>query len=116
MGVPAGSASDCVPCFLAEHMKDYAPSIMAASKPRARGRLRLETLKGGDRDGSTMMLTLAYHVALFPFVYAKLDTAANFLSVCAVCNAEYLLPVGRLVPAIPKAVVDLFRGTYNSSM
>src|SRR5262249_55344500 len=107
VGFPAGSAPDLVARLLAEHMKDYAPSIIVDNKPGAGGRLALEALKGGDRDGSLMVLTPGYQVALFPLAYAKSGYAVrDFAPVSTVCNVEYLLTVGPMVPATVKTVAD----------
>jgi tripartite-type tricarboxylate transporter receptor subunit TctC len=52
-----------------------------------------------------MVLTPGYQVALFPLVYAKQGyTARDFAPVSTVCNVEYLLTVGPLVPATVKTV------------
>jgi tripartite-type tricarboxylate transporter receptor subunit TctC len=72
VGFPAGSSPDLVARLLAENMKEYAPSLIVDNRPGAGGRLPLEALKGGERDGSVIVLTPGDQVALFPHVYAKL--------------------------------------------
>jgi tripartite-type tricarboxylate transporter receptor subunit TctC len=108
VGFPAGSAPDFVGRLLAEYMKDYAPSIIVDNRPGAAGRLPLEALKGGDRDGSLMVLTPGYQMALFPHVYAKLgyDALRDFAPVSTVCTVQYMLAVGPLVAAEVKSVAD----------
>ena len=66
VGFPAGSSPDFVARLLAEHVKDYAPTILVDNRPGAGGRLPLEQLKSGERDGSVMAITPGDQVALFP--------------------------------------------------
>jgi tripartite-type tricarboxylate transporter receptor subunit TctC len=108
VGFPAGSAPDVVARLLAGHMKNYAPSILVDNKAGAGGRLPLEALKGGERDGSLMVLTPSYQVTLFPHIYAKLgyDASRDFAPVSTVCTVQYLLTVGPLVPLEVKTVAD----------
>jgi tripartite-type tricarboxylate transporter receptor subunit TctC len=108
VGFPAGSAPDLVARLLAEHMKNYAPLILVENRPGAGGRLPLEALKGGDRDGSLMVLTPGYQITLFPHIYAKpgYDALRDFAPVSTVCAVQYLLVVGPLVPDEVKRVAD----------
>jgi tripartite-type tricarboxylate transporter receptor subunit TctC len=108
VGFPAGSSPDLVGRLLAESIKDYAPSLIVDNRPGAGGRLPLEVLKGGERDGSVMVLTPGDQVALFPHVYAKLgyDALRDFAPVSTVCTVQFLLSVGSLVPTGVKTVAD----------
>jgi tripartite-type tricarboxylate transporter receptor subunit TctC len=108
VGFPAGSSPDFVARVLAEHMKEYAPSIIVDNRPGAGGRLPLEALKSGERDGSLMVLTPGDQVALFPHVYAKLgyDGRRDFAPVSTVCIVQFVLTVGPLVHTEVKTVAD----------
>ena len=108
VGFPAGSSPDLVARLLAENMKEYAPSLIVDNRPGAGGRLPLEALKGGERDGSVMALTPGDQVALFPHVYAKLgyDALRDFAPVSTVCTVQFLLSIGSLVPTEVKTVAD----------
>jgi tripartite-type tricarboxylate transporter receptor subunit TctC len=108
VGFPAGSSPDFVARLLAENLKDYAPSVIVDNRPGAGGRLPLEALKGGERDGSLMVLTPGDQVALFPHVYAKLgyDALRDFAPISTVCMVQFLLVVGPLVPPEVKTVGD----------
>jgi tripartite-type tricarboxylate transporter receptor subunit TctC len=68
----------------------------------------LEALKGGERDGSVIVLTPGDQVALFPHVYAKLgyDALRDFAPVSTVCKVQFLLTIGPVVPADVKTVAD----------
>jgi tripartite-type tricarboxylate transporter receptor subunit TctC len=108
VGFPAGSSPDFVARLLAEHLKDYAPTIVVDNRPGAGGRLPLEALKAAERDGSIMVLTPGDQVALFPHVYAKLgyDSGRDFAPVSTVCTVDFILTVGPLVPPEVKTVAD----------
>jgi tripartite-type tricarboxylate transporter receptor subunit TctC len=108
LGFPAGSSPDFVSRLLAEYVKGYAPSIIVDNRPGAGGRLPLEALKGGERDGSLMVLTPGDQVALFPHVYAKLgyDVLRDFAPVSTVCMVQFLFVVGPVVPPEVKTVSD----------
>jgi tripartite-type tricarboxylate transporter receptor subunit TctC len=108
VGFTAGSSTDLVARLLAENVKDYAPSLIVDNRPGAGGRLPLEALKGGEPDGSLMVLTPGHQVALFPHIYAKLgyDALRDFAPVSTVCMVQFLLVVGPLVPAEVKTVAD----------
>ncbi len=108
VGFPAGSSPDFVSRLLAEYVKNYAPSIIVDNRPGAGGRLPLEALKGGDRDGSLMILTPGDQVALFPQVYAKLgyDALRDFAPVSTICLVQFLFVVGPAVPPEVKTVSD----------
>jgi len=108
VGFPAGASPDFIARVLAEYMKGYAPSIIVDNRPGAGGRLPLDALKIGERDGSVMVLTPGDQVALFPHVYAKLgyDVLRDFAPVSTVCLVQFLWVVGPLVPAEIKTLAD----------
>ena len=96
VGFPAGSSPDFVARLLAEHLRDYASTIVVDNRPGAGGRIPLEALKAAERDGSVMVLTPGDQVALFPHVYARLgyDSARDFAPVSTVCTVQFILTVG----------------------
>jgi len=108
VGFPAGSSPDYVSRLLAEYVKGYAPSIIVDNRPGAGGRLSLDALKGGERDGSLMALTPGDQVALFPHVFAKIgyDPLRDFAPVSTVCTVQFLFAVGPMVPAEVKTLAD----------
>ena len=114
LGFPPGSSPDFVSRLLAEYLKDYAPSIIVDNRPGAGGRLPLEALKGGERDGSLMVLTPGDQVALFPHVYAKLGYEAlrDFAPVSTVCIVQFLFVVSPVVPPELKTVSDFINARF----
>jgi tripartite-type tricarboxylate transporter receptor subunit TctC len=113
VGFPAGSSTDLVSRLLAEYVKGYAPSILVDNRPGAGGRMSLEALKGGDRDGSLIALTPGDQVALFPHVFAKLnyDALRDFAPVTTVCIVQFLFVVGPMVPQEVKTLTDFVAWT-----
>jgi len=111
VGFPAGSSPDFVARLLAEHIPEYASTIVVENRPGAGGRLPLEALKAAERDGSVMVLTPGDQVALFPHVYAKLgyDSERDLAPVSTLCTVHFLLTVGPLVPSEVKTVADFVR-------
>ena len=108
VGFPAGSAPDFIGRLLVEHVRGYAPSMIVDNRPAAGGRLPLEALKSGDRDGTLIALTPGYQLTLFPHIYSKLgyDSRGDFAPVSTVCTVQYLLVIGPLVPAEVTTVAD----------
>jgi tripartite-type tricarboxylate transporter receptor subunit TctC len=108
VGFPAGSAPDFIARLLVENVKGYAPSMIVDNRPGAGGRLPLEALKGGERDGTVIALTPGYQLTLFPHIYTKLgyDALRDFAPGSTVCTVQYLLVVGPLVPAEVMTVTD----------
>ena len=111
VGFPAGSSPDFAARLLAEHLSDYASTIIVDNRPGAGGRLPLEALKAAEHDGSVMVLTPGDQVALFPHVYAKLgyDSERDFAPVSTLCTVQFILTVGPLVPSEVKSVADFVR-------
>jgi tripartite-type tricarboxylate transporter receptor subunit TctC len=101
VGFPAGGSLDVVARLLAEHVKDYAPSVIVDNRPGAGGRIALEALKGAEADGSVLMLSPSDQITLFPHVYQRLsyDPLRDFVPVTTVCTFSYMLAIGPMVPA-----------------
>jgi tripartite-type tricarboxylate transporter receptor subunit TctC len=108
VGFPAGSSPDFVARLLAEHISEYASTVIVENRPGAGGRLPLEALKAAEHDGSVMVLTPGDQVALFPHVYAKLgyDSRRDLAPVSTLCTVQFILTVGPLVPTEVKTVQD----------
>jgi hypothetical protein len=65
-GLPAGSSPDFVARLLAEHLEDYASTILVDNRPGAGGRLPF-----------VMVLTPGDQIALFPMSTPSFDTTAG---------------------------------------
>jgi tripartite-type tricarboxylate transporter receptor subunit TctC len=108
VGYPAGGNADFVARLLANDMKSASSAVIVENRSGASGRLALESLKSSGADGSTMILTPAAMIVLFPYIYKSLkyDPFADFIPVTAVCSFPYLLTIGPMVPDHVKTVAD----------
>jgi tripartite-type tricarboxylate transporter receptor subunit TctC len=108
VGYPAGGNADFVARLLANDMKSASSTVIVENRSGASGRLALESLKSSVADGSTMILTPAAMIALFPHIYKSLkyDPFADFIPVTMVCSFPYLLTVGPMVPGHVKTLAD----------
>jgi tripartite-type tricarboxylate transporter receptor subunit TctC len=108
VGYPAGGNADFVARLLANEMKSASSAVIVENRSGASGRLALESLKSSAGDGSTMILTPAAMIVLFPHIYKSLkyDPFADFVPVTAVCSFPYLLTIGPMVPGQVKTVAD----------
>src|ERR1700722_14312197 len=69
VGFPAGGNADFVARLLANELKGYFSAIIVENRPGAAGRFALDSLKSSAADGSTMTLTPAAMIGLFPHIY-----------------------------------------------
>jgi tripartite-type tricarboxylate transporter receptor subunit TctC len=110
VGFPAGGNVDFVARLLANELKSYSSTIIVENRPGAAGRLALIALKSSAADGSTMTLTPAAMIELFPHIYKSLkyDPSADFVPVTMVCSFPYLITVGPMVPDQVKTIKTFF--------
>jgi tripartite-type tricarboxylate transporter receptor subunit TctC len=108
VGFPAGGNADVAARLLANEMKDYSSAVIVENRSGASGRLALEVLKSSVADGSTMILTPAAMIVLFPHIYKTLryEAFADFVPVTTVCTFPYLLTIGPMVPGQVKTFAD----------
>jgi tripartite-type tricarboxylate transporter receptor subunit TctC len=108
-GFPPGGSSDTVARLLAEKIRgSYAPNVIVENRPGAGGRIGLEAVKNAPADGSTMILTPASMIVIYPHIYKKLayDPLRDFAPVTTVCTFTFAFSVGPAVPAAVKSVGD----------
>src|SRR4029079_19074363 len=72
IGFQAGGSLDSIARVLAEPMKGSAPTLSVATKRGGAGRMALETIKTSAPDGTTLILTPASTLVLYPHIYKKL--------------------------------------------
>lgn len=101
VGFPPGGSADTLARALAQQLAGVAPAVIVDNKLGAGGRLALETVKAAEADGSTVVLTPASMVVLYPHLYRKLSyqPLADFAPVGRVAAAPYVVAVGPGVPA-----------------
>lgn len=105
-GFPAGGTTDAVSRRVADKLRGaHAKTVLVENKPGAGGRLAVEELKRSANDGSTMLLTPAAMITLYPHIYTKLGYGIEDVTpVCTACQIGFGFGVG---PAVPESVKNL---------
>jgi tripartite-type tricarboxylate transporter receptor subunit TctC len=100
VGFPPGGSADTVARALAQQLAGLAPAVIVDNKPGAGGRIALETLRNSEADGSTIVLTPASMMVVYPHIYKKLsyDPVQDFAPIARVAAAPFVLAVGPMVP------------------
>jgi tripartite-type tricarboxylate transporter receptor subunit TctC len=111
VGAPAGAFPDTVARLLINQMKGYASTMILENKPGAGARIALEVLKNSSADGSTMMLTPAGAVVLYPHIDKALNykPLEDFIPVTTVFDTPSSLVVGPMVDLSVKTVADFVK-------
>ena len=100
-GFPPGGTVDVVARRVADKLRGaYARVMLVENKPGAGGRIAVEELKRSANDGSTLLITPAAMITLYPHLYPKLATASATSRRCAAppawCSAS---PSARQCPS-----------------
>ena len=83
----------------------YAKVVLVENKPGAGGRLAVEELKRSAPDGSTLLITPAAMITLYPHLYPRLPYGlADVTPVAGVTSVVFGLAIG---PAVPDSVKTL---------
>jgi tripartite-type tricarboxylate transporter receptor subunit TctC len=105
-GFPAGGTTDAVSRRVADKIRGvHAKTVLVENKPGAGGRLAVEELKRSPADGSSLLLTPASMITLYPHIYTKL--AYGIEDVTPVCTAGHLNFGFGVGPAVPESVKTL---------
>jgi tripartite-type tricarboxylate transporter receptor subunit TctC len=101
VGFPPGGSADTLARALAQQLSGLAPAVLVDNKPGAGGRIALEALKGSEADGSTLALTPASMVTVYPNIYRKLsyDPIHDFAPIARVAAAPFVVAIGPQVPS-----------------
>ena len=105
-GFPAGGTTDAVSRRVADKLRPgYAKIVLVENKPGAGGRLAVDDLKRAAPDGSTLLLTPASMITLYPHVYRNMTYTAD--DVTPVSTAGHLVFGFGVGPAVPESVRTL---------
>src|SRR5437667_7339879 len=107
VGFPAGGTTDAVSRRVAEKLQGggYAKVALVENKPGAGGRLAVDELRRAPADGTTLLLTPAAMITLYPHIYSKLPYRIEDVTpVCTACKLVFGFGVG---PAVPESVKGL---------
>ncbi len=105
-GFPAGGTTDAVSRRVADKLRGaYARNVLVENKPGAGGRLAVEELRRASPDGSSLLLTPAGMITLYPHIYRSLGYGIDDVTpVSAACTVTFAFGVG---PLVPDSVKDL---------
>ncbi|MCI1190762.1 Bug family tripartite tricarboxylate transporter substrate binding protein [Calidifontimicrobium sp. SYSU G02091] len=105
-GFPPGGTTDAVSRRVADKLRGtYAKNAIVENKPGAGGRLGVEELRRSPADGSTMLLTPAGMITLYPHIYRSLSYGPNDVTPVSIGGRiEFGFGVG---PAVPDSVKDI---------
>lgn len=108
VGFPPGGTVDALARRVAERLRGpYAKVALVENKPGAGGRLAAEELRRSAADGSTMLVTPAAMITLYPHLYSKLAYGPDdFTPVGGAATVAFALGVGPAVPENVKTVKD----------
>ncbi len=105
-GFPPGGTVDVVARRVADKLRgQHARVVLVENKPGAGGRIAVDELKRSAPDGSSLLITPAAMVTLYPHLYPKLTYGLEDVTpVCAATTVVFGLGVG---PAVPDSVRSL---------
>ncbi|UUX94968.1 Bug family tripartite tricarboxylate transporter substrate binding protein [Aquabacterium sp. J223] len=102
VGFPAGGGTDVAARVIAEGLRGrYAETVIVDNRVGGSGRLGAAYVKDAPADGSVLLFTPAFPLAIFPHIYRKLpyDALADFTPVATTSKGALGLSVGPAVPA-----------------
>ena len=109
-GFPPGGSADVVTRMITDKLRaGYAPTAIVENRPGGGGRTVLEHARGGDADGTTIVLTPTAMLTIFPHVYRNLgyDTFRDFTAVGSAATFVTAITAGSALPANVKTLPDL---------
>ncbi|GAA0741445.1 twin-arginine translocation pathway signal protein [Ideonella azotifigens] len=110
VGFPPGGTTDAVARRMADKLRgNYAKVVLVDNKPGAGGRIGVDELRRNPPDGSTLLLTPASIITLYPHIFTKLPYTTDDVSpVSTACIISFAFGVGPAVPASVKNLKDYF--------
>lgn len=121
VGFPAGGTVDLVARLLAERLRPaYAPALIVENRTGAVGRLAIDATRAADPDGTTILISPASMLTIFPHLYPNLryDPLVDLTAVSPVVGYVFGLAVGPAVPNTVRTLAELLdwvRGRGNEA-
>ena len=105
-GFPAGGTTDAVSRRVADKLRGaYAKVALVDNKPGAGGRIAIDELRRSPPDGSSLLLTPAGMITLYPHIYRSLSYGIDDVTpVSTACMVTFAFGVG---PQVPESVKNL---------
>ena len=107
VGFAAGGTSDTLARRIAERMRDdYADNVLVENRTGAGGQLAVAALRQAAADGSTLLLTPASMLVVYPYTYTSLPyrPLEDVLPVSVAASFPFGFGVG---PRVPATVTDV---------
>jgi len=102
VGAAAGGGTDIIARMVAERLRgSYAPAVIVDNRPGANGQIAVDLIKGGEADGSLLLLTPDFRMTVFPHSHRKLsyDPVKDFAPVAICARSAMALSAGPMLPA-----------------
>ncbi len=109
VGFPPGGGTDGAARVVADGLRGrYAETVIVENVAGAAGRIATGKFKEAPADGSTLLFTPAFPLAIFPHIYKKLpyDALADFVPVATTSKGAFVLSVGPGVPASVRTATE----------
>jgi tripartite-type tricarboxylate transporter receptor subunit TctC len=103
VGYPPGGPTDTIARLVAERLRGaFAPQVITENRPGAAGRLGVEAAKAAAPDGTTVLISPATVMTIFPHVYprtTRYDALEDFFPISPICASPYAFAVRSDNPA-----------------
>ena len=103
VGYPPGGPTDTIARLVAERLRGvYAPEVIVDNRSGAAGRLGVEAVKAAAPDGTTLLMTPAAVLTIFPHVYprtTRYDALTDLVPVSPICASPYAFAIRADHPA-----------------
>ncbi|MDB5958373.1 tripartite tricarboxylate transporter substrate-binding protein [Ramlibacter sp.] len=106
---PAGGATDAVARLVGEGLRGkYAETVIVENRAGGSGRIGTTYVKNAAADGSVLLFTPSFPLAIFPHIYKALpyDALQDFVPVATTSRGGFGLSVGPAVPASVRTVAE----------
>lgn len=109
VGYPAGGGTDVIARLVSEGLRGtYGENVVVETRDGAGGRIAAERVKNAPADGTSLLFTPAFPMAIYPHIYKKMpyDTLRDFVPVALSHRGVLALSVGPAVPDSVKTLAD----------
>ena len=108
VGFPPGGTADALARRVADKLRGhFAKTVLVENKPGAGGRLAVEELRRSAPDGTTLLLTPAAMITLYPHLYTRLPYGIDDVTpVATAAQVAFAFGVGPGVPDSVKNIKD----------
>lgn len=109
VGFMPGGTTDTIGRRVAEKLRGvYGKNVVVDNRAGAGGQIAIQQMKQASTDGSTLLVSPAGQLAVFPYIYSKLpyDPFTDLIPVSIATVFDHALAVGPAVPASIKTVPE----------